>query len=56
VPHLASAQQRVEPESLTLSEVESVSYVATFINLLAATHSGQKKLDALKRDDFVGRM
>ncbi len=39
-----------------LSNVESVRYLGAFINALATFHRRQRALDALKTDDFVGRM
>jgi hypothetical protein len=39
-----------------LSDVESVRYVATFIEALSTAHMDRAKLDALRNDDFGGRM
>src|SRR5262249_11367950 len=59
-PHLwlqqTSAQRNAGDDNPILSDVESIRYLGTFINVLARLHRMQHQLDGLMEDDFVGRM
>jgi hypothetical protein len=52
----ATEQQNIGSANPILSSVESVRYLATFIDVLANFHAMQGQLDTLSEDDLFGRM